>query len=102
VDAALEEADPDELGVGDGADTVGVGDARLGDGVGLADFDGGGCEIELGCDVGLELDVDGLGAGVLPLVSVGLGVGTGKMPWVGWPGNKDATGSAPRRPNAWP
>jgi hypothetical protein len=62
--------DPDELGdadvgVGDGVEMVGVGDAWVGDGVGLADFDGDGCVIELGCEDGAaeELTVDGPGAG---------------------------------------
>ncbi len=99
--------DPDELGdaevgVGDGVEIVGVGDALVGDGVGLADFDGDGCVIELGFDDGAaeELTVDGAGAGALPLVLVGLG--TGKTPWLGWPGNSDEIGRAPWWPRAWP
>lgn len=50
------------VGVGDGPDKVGVGVGFV-VGVGEALCDGGGA-IELGCDDGAELAVDGLGAGV--------------------------------------
>jgi hypothetical protein len=51
------------VGVGEGSVRVGVGVGFVVVGVGEALCDGGG-PIELGCDDGAELAVDGLGAGV--------------------------------------